>query len=1322
MSSTNLNIFNELNDSFEKEIENKQSKAKARHKVLSESLKAKKLKESEESKKQILNEDNSDAFNRIKHGEKVYFRDSQGVYCYIDYADDYEEPEEYDNGYTSGWEKGKDPKYDKEQEDRLNSAKEAAEYGNVWEVVECDKNCNPTGNILTYAYGEDELKYVLDGLREVKIKTELEESKITESDKELDMRKINKSKKITESIRDEKTGHLKRIQVSKKIQDKMADKYNKKQELNESKKSGYIIFIKDDPDGYSYQGCGGRSRVRLDMTDALDVYDTVEQAQKEVNTYKNPKKIKIMKFDGKNTTELNESCNKKGIQVNTDRGIYESDSLLKEAEEVDKVKNLKLINQAAHSFNDEDLIDVWLTNGVPDGATEEDFEEIVNDTDSTYGTDYSSMIKLFTNLVKKAVEDKDSEYTFFECPEEAFNFVKNSINNNVTNVTRKELIGEGEELDKTKLEDRLASLKAQLEVDGDQLADDEKESIEKEIADLEAKVYPIKESSIPGDIIDTVELTLDDKGPGELRFVGDIDKYGYYQGEVIVTDYDPDYKRLYREVKKGDKVKADIIKVPEEQWNDYGLDDENPYYINFHKDLKEDNNIQIPKVKVEVDKDGNKSIRDEKTGHLKKITISKKTQDKMAAEHNKKLDQKEKLNEAGEWDESDEDLLAWKEALRDAAEEIARNVDGEVKIVKGFDAYQGPFAIIATPKHGDIELWSGPEEDLLDAKVAHVGWLEGSIGDISEYLNQDEIPQEAIINESEKFSGKELKDNNKMSYEDWVDYIDIKEKYPEWFKNKSELNRPFLDIVNDHQDELWNDYQEYLKEDTNIQIPEVKVEPDYIINDVTELDQTSDGDVQAPDIDSLITLVDENLTAKYGKDWGHIKILSSAKMNENSSYALVDISTKEIIKEFENSGINDVAIGKNLIIESAGNYINFKVNSLNGNTRFSKKTKNAAKTITEWVETEFLHESMIEDFQKQIDKRHQEEKDAIENYIKTRPELKTEIDNIKMFIELNRINKDENIDKILQDRMYGFAAEFPNTISVTTDNKNKSTLKFSNLEEIVAQIFGKQYVRKTEEAPKVIDLKEKKINESYEQFNIGDIEVVFNPDTYECLYSIPTADVKDKKVNLSDIPTVDTPYDTNTIIKSYVETKFGKIPGNAPDGEEKAETADTEVADTPVTTGTTSTEDTTPVNTDINEDELPEEPEEDTVDTETPAPEEVDKDTQEDQSETGSTKFVKIRPKQSVNIEEIRERMLEGDTPESQYIVVDHRVLSQEDWDKLTGDLTIKEPWLANVKSVDRKNYSFNVIEVSGPNTSYSLLIDPLGYDYPRYLGIKDNA
>lgn len=49
--------------------------------------------------------------------------------------------------------------------------------------------------------------------------------------------------------------------------------------------------------------------------------------------------------------------------------------------------------------------------------------------------------------------------------------------------------------DNNEKEERLASLKIQLEKDGDQLADDEKEAIEKEIAELEKEV--IKESSNP---------------------------------------------------------------------------------------------------------------------------------------------------------------------------------------------------------------------------------------------------------------------------------------------------------------------------------------------------------------------------------------------------------------------------------------------------------------------------------------------------------------------------------------------------------------------------------------------------------------------------------------------------------------------------------------------------------------------------------------------------------------------------------------------------------------------------------------------------------
>lgn len=51
--------------------------------------------------------------------------------------------------------------------------------------------------------------------------------------------------------------------------------------------------------------------------------------------------------------------------------------------------------------------------------------------------------------------------------------------------------------------------------------------------------------------------------------------------------------------------------------------------------------------------------------------------------------------------------------------------------------------------------------------------------------------------------------NGIMSFEDWVDYIDIKKEYPEWFKDKQELDRPFLDVINDHMEELERDYKNY---------------------------------------------------------------------------------------------------------------------------------------------------------------------------------------------------------------------------------------------------------------------------------------------------------------------------------------------------------------------------------------------------------------------------------------------------------------------------------------------------------------------------------
>ena len=519
--------------------------------------------------------------------------------------------------------------------------------------------------------------------------------------------------------------------------------------------------------------------------------------------------------------------------------------------------------------------------------------------------------------------------------------------------------------------------------------------------------------------------------------------------------------------------------------------------------------------------------------------------------------------------------------------------------------------------------------------------------------------------------------------------------------------------------------------------------------------------------------------------------------------ALVDITTPEILKEFESKGIKDAAIGKNLILEKVNNkLIEFKVNNLNGTTKYSKKTTDPQKVIYEWIESEFLQEAKEEKAKEAEVAKAKTEKDTVENYINNRLDLKMEIENIKMFIELSKeVKAQEEMKPAIQKRMYAFAAEVPYNIEVTNKD-DKYELKFSNLDQVVEMVFGKEWVKETTPDNEVIgvikegnlpniskfiydldkdegnawsaehytkdgngnkiiivskngksnnsaeDIKKaveekypklkgeitenkagvwfylnesQKLTEAYEQFNIGEIEVVFNPDTYETLYSIPSADIQDKKINLTKVPTVDTPYDTDTIIKSYIETRFGRIPT-----EEEKEMIDQGEVSEPSEKNINNPQSEEVPQDDINidepledepdltEDELPDEPEENELPTE--PKEELP------EAETGSAIFMKIRPKQSVSVEDLRNQQLDGNTPTSNYIVVDNIDLSTEEFEDLSSNLNQSRSYLEGIQSLDRKNYSFNVVKITNSEANYDLLIDPLGYNYPRYVAIIDKT
>jgi len=182
---------------------------------------------------------------------------------------------------------------------------------------------------------------------------------------------------------------------------------------------------------------------------------------------------------------------------------------------------------------------------------------------------------------------------------------------------------------------------------------------------------------------------------------------------------------------------------------------------------------RLASLKTQLEVDGDQLADDEKAALQNEIA---ELENQLAEDEvDDKIMNEEQLNETGEWDDNDEEMAAWKEDLRGKAEELAKEVNGECKIVKGFDKYQGPFAIVATPKHGDIEVWFDGEDDTglsLRAKVAHKGWIEGGVIQLAELLNLDEIPEDQVLTESEKLEEAETDAIAKLKAGDEVFFRD----------------------------------------------------------------------------------------------------------------------------------------------------------------------------------------------------------------------------------------------------------------------------------------------------------------------------------------------------------------------------------------------------------------------------------------------------------------------------------------------------------------------------------------------------------------------
>ena len=97
------------------------------------------------------------------------------------------------------------------------------------------------------------------------------------------------------------------------------------------------------------------------------------------------------------------------------------------------------------------------------------------------------------------------------------------------------------------------------------------------------------------------------------------------------------------------------------------------------------------------------------------------------------------IKETGEWDDNDEQFIAWKDYLNSAAIELASKVKGEARPAEGFDAYQGPYAHISDTPKGTVTLWCSEYEDIFNLETSD-GWLEGDIETLAKKLKESAKP------------------------------------------------------------------------------------------------------------------------------------------------------------------------------------------------------------------------------------------------------------------------------------------------------------------------------------------------------------------------------------------------------------------------------------------------------------------------------------------------------------------------------------------------------------------------------------------------------
>lgn len=589
------------------------------------------------------------------------------------------------------------------------------------------------------------------------------------------------------------------------------------------------------------------------------------------------------------------------------------------------------------------------------------------------------------------------------------------------------------------------------------------------------------------------------------------------------------------------------------------------------------------------------------------------------------------------------------------------------------------------------EVLSGMWQDYVPSDLNEAFNLDDAVADVTEWA--ESMYKGSEINSSTISSLLNSKEELKDKYTE-----NQKEKIVKWFEDEEAKYMPFeainegiaLDSIKDIDNDIINQSPKLIQQAIdNSDLPEDKKMKLYniinpLVNDEIEYDKEAKEKLVAvlEEADETVRVV---TTQREERDYAITDITELNEIADGDVQPPIDItgllvevdnrltesygdwgqinfqSTRFNVDTKDSNALFELRVGdKNylmsMLLEENGSLL--RVNNTDGKTIYKAKSKDVL--------------SLAESYIKQFIPKQEEIPECL---VHINQDLHDRLDFIKAYIELYKSAPKESKDElkeIVQRDIYSFITELSTEIKATEPTEDDK-LELPTFDAMVEEVFGKEWVKEEQ--------KENKLE-------LDGVETLKESDTY--IFNTKFASDEDRNGQECEL------------VKDYgngqILIKFTK------DGKE-LKVYDNEIK-------LKEAED--PIKDDVKND-LGIEPgsdEEAALDALYDEPSgEITEDPKGGLG-TGYAQFYR-KPKDINVIESGANTFTSG---KASYIICSKEKLTDEEFNKLQDDFLAPNQYCKSFEPLDVENYSYNVIEFSCDQHNYTLLVDPSGYDYCRYV------